>query len=182
MTATATRQDIKNISKMCDMNEPVIIQSNPVLPSHCYFKILRPPSLNGFRRKDDEKPATMDLLRVLVLDRFIACVKRNETSKVIMIFVQSYSELNCINNYLRVQLKKHLNGKEKPWIVNNSSVGKITKVENQRRIENGEISLYITTSVMLCGLDLPRVDIVVISRPFSHLSSIIQAGGGYNQF
>ena len=32
-------------------------------------------------------------------------------------------------------------------------------------------------SVMLCGLDLPRVDVIVICRPFSHLSSIIQAGG-----
>ena len=32
-------------------------------------------------------------------------------------------------------------------------------------------------SVMLCGLDLPRVDIILISRPFSHLSSILQAGG-----
>ena len=30
---------------------------------------------------------------------------------------------------------------------------------------------------MLCGVDLPRVDLIIITRPFAHLSSIIQAGG-----
>ena len=30
---------------------------------------------------------------------------------------------------------------------------------------------------MLCGIDLPRVDIVLLTRPFSHISSIVQAAG-----
>ena len=30
---------------------------------------------------------------------------------------------------------------------------------------------------MLCGVDLPKVDIILISRPFSLISSILQAAG-----
>ena len=56
-------------------------------------------------------------------------------------------------------------------------VGKHTKAENELRIQNGDINLFVTTSVMLCGVDLPRVDLVLITRPYSHISSFIQAGG-----
>ena len=56
-------------------------------------------------------------------------------------------------------------------------MGKLTKLEDAKRIEKGEIKLFLTTSVLLCGVDLPRVDIVVIARPFSHISSILQAAG-----
>ena len=73
-----------------------------------------------------------------------------------MIFVQSFSELNAINGYLLVQLQGHVDGNHKPWIINHSAVGKLTKIQNHSRIKNGEIKLFITTSVMLCGIDLPR--------------------------
>ena len=75
------------------------------------------------------------------------------------------------------ELHDKLRGQKKPWLMNHSSVGKHTKVMNQIDMDNGGIKLYITTSVMLCGIDLPRVDIVVISRPFSHISSILHAAG-----
>ena len=61
--------------------------------------------------------------------------------------------------------------------MNHSSIGKHSKVSDQIDMDNGEIKLYITTSVMLCGIDLPRVDIIVLTRPFSHMSSILQAAG-----
>ena len=42
-------------------------------------------------------------------------------------------------------------------------------------IENDLMTTF--PSVMMCGLDLPRVDVIVITRPYSNISSIIQAGG-----
>ena len=81
---------------------------------------------------------------------------------------------------LRIKLKRNnpfYQGRPKPWLVNNSSVGKLTKLENQRNIDDGHIKLYVTTSVMLCGIDLPRVDVIILVRPFSHISSILQAAG-----
>ena len=156
MTATASKEDEMKISKLCDMRDPIVIRSNPVTANHMYFKLKRPPSINGFRGKGDKKPSTLDLIKFLVLDQFISCVKMNIEPKVIMIFVQSFSEMNAIRDYLLIQLHGHLAGKKKPWLVNNSAVGKLTKIANRKRIENGDVKLFITTSVMLCGIDLPR--------------------------
>ena len=177
MTATATISDEKKISDLCDMRDPFIYRSSPVTKNHLYFKVRRPPSMNGFRGNNSGKPSTLGLLQLLVLDRFVSCFKDGEETKVTMIFVQSFIELNIINNFLLVKLHKHLRGRAKPWMTNHSAVGKLTKEENQKRIEAGEIKLFITTSVMMCGIDLPRVDMIIIARPYGNISSIIQAGG-----
>ena len=177
MTATASKNEERKICELCDMRDPVILRSNPVTENHLYFKIRRPPSCYGFRANIDGKPSTLGLLKILILDKFIECIQSGEEPKTTIIFVQSFQELENINNYLLVQLRNILRGKNKPWLVNHSAVGKLTKIDNQKRVENGQIKLFITTSVMLCGIDLPNVDMVVVTRPFSHLSSVIQAGG-----
>ena len=144
-----------------------------------YIKLARPPSINGF----DSDPtsadflATEDILCRIVLDSYIDDILANRKPKVVMIFVQSFKELNAINRLLLLKLEDHLQGKAKPWAINHSDLGSRTKSELFRRMEEGEISLFITTSVMLCGVDLPCVDIIVILRPFGHLGSCVQAGG-----
>ena len=110
-----------------------------------FCKLLRPPSINGFRGKGDNKPDTLGLIKLLILDKFIQCILESEEPKITMIFVQSYTELIAINNHLLVKLKSVLDGKSLPWIINDSSVGKLTKIENQRRVEAGEIKLFVTT-------------------------------------
>ena len=179
MTATATKSDGEKIALLCDMKNPVTIRSNPVTKNHMFVKIERPPSLYGFRGHSKEKPSTLELIKILVLDNFIrSIINEDEAQKTIIIFVQSYDELNTINQYLVVMLRNKLRGKTKPWIVNHSAVGMHTKVKAQNDMDSGIIKLYISTSVMLCGIDLPRVDIILICRPFSHVSSILQAAGG----
>ena len=158
MTATATQEEEKVIVTLCDMKNPRVIRYNPVTANHMYFKIRRPPSINGFRGKIEGKPCTLDLIRILYLNQFILCVKNNQEPTIAMIFVQSFTEMNAINSFLLVELQGHVQGRNKPWLVNHSAVGKLTKIHNQTRVENGEIKLFITTSVMLCGIDLPRND------------------------
>ena len=179
MTATAHAKENIKIKQMCDMRkDTVIIRRSPVTDNHMYLKIKRPPSLNGFiGNSDPEVPSTLDLLCRVVLDKYISDIVSCVKPKIVMIFVQSFQELDAINNYLSINLENHLHGKPKTWIVNHSDVGKITKRELNKKIDCGEISLFCTTSVMLCGIDMPQVDIVVIVRPFSHLGSNIQAGG-----
>ena len=150
-----------------------------VTENHMYIKLARPPSINGF----DSDPtsadflATEDILCRIVLDSYIDDILADRKPKVVMIFVQSFKELNAINRLLLLKLEDHLQGKAKPWAINHSDLGSRTKSELFRRMEEGEISLFITTSVMLCGVDLPCVDIIVILRPFGHLGSCVQAGG-----
>ena len=60
-------------------------------------------------------------------------------------------------------------------MVNFSGIGPMTtKSIGDRR---GEISLYLTTAVMLMGLDLDDIEIVGMIRPFSSLHSVVQACG-----
>ena len=180
MTATSTPRENARIMKMCDMKEDtVVIRRSPITENHMYIKLVRPPSINGF----DSDPtsvdflATEDILCRIVLDSYINDILADRKPKVVMIFVQSFKELNAINRLLLLKLEDHLQGRAKPWAINHSDLGSRTKADLFRRMEAGEISLFITTSVMLCGLDLPCVDIVVILRPFGHLGSCVQAGG-----
>ena len=185
MTATSTPKDNMKIRKMCDMRpDSITIRRSPVTSNHMYYRVQRPPSVNGFSPIDDsDNITTLSLICRLVLDSYVSDVMSQRTPKVVMIFAQSYAELNAINRYLCLKLEHHLGGKSKPWAINHSEIGVWRKKELFEKITSGEISLIITTSVMLCGIDLSRVDIVVIIRPFGHLSSFMQAGGrgGRNQ-
>ena len=100
MTATATMKDESSIASLCDMKDPVIIRDNPVTANHLYFKVERPPSVYGFRGHSKDKPSTLGLLQLLVLDKFISSVRNGTELKRMIIFVQSFEELTTINNYL----------------------------------------------------------------------------------
>ena len=62
-----------------------------------------------------------------------------------------------------------------PWVMNHSGIGPIT-AECIRQRKN-EISLYLSTSVMLMGLDLTDIDIVGMVRPFNMCHYLVQAAG-----
>ena len=185
MTATSTPTDNLKIVKLCDMRPgSVTVRRSPVTDNHLYYRIQRPPSVNGFSPGEDpDIKSTQSLVCHLVLDSYVLDIIEGRQPKIIMIFAQSYVELNSINRYLLMRFKYFLRGKAKPWIINHSEIGRKSKNEILNKLSSGQISLIVTTSVMLCGLDRPRVDIIVIMRPFGHLSSSIQAGGrgGRNQ-
>ena len=185
MTATSTPTDNVKIVKLCDIRpDYVTVRRSPVTDNHLYYRIQRPPSVNGFSQGEEpEIKSTLSLVCHLVLDSYVLDILEGRQPKIIMIFAQSYVELNAINRYLLMRFKNFLKGKLKPWIINHSEVGKKTKGETMNKLSLGQISLIVTTSVMLCGLDRPRIDIIVALRPFGHLSSSIQAGGrgGRNQ-
>ena len=62
-----------------------------------------------------------------------------------------------------------------PFVMNHSNIGPITSESYRQR--RGEISLYLSTSVMLLGLDFSDVDIIGMVRPFNMLHYVVQAAG-----
>ena len=62
-----------------------------------------------------------------------------------------------------------------PWVVNFSGVGPATAQSIRDR--KGEISLYLTTPVMLMGINCPDIQVVIMVRPFSQLHCMVQACG-----
>ena len=156
MTATSTPKDNIRIRKMCDMRpDSITIRRSPVTTNHMYYRLQRPPSVNGFSPKDNsENITTVSLVCRVVLDSYVSDIMSQRSPKIVMIFAQSYSELNAINRYLCLKLEHYLRGKSKPWAINHSEIGVWRKKELFEKITSGEISLIITTSVMLCGIVL----------------------------
>ena len=62
-----------------------------------------------------------------------------------------------------------------PWVINFSSIGPATALSIRNR--EGEITLYLTTAVMLMGIDVKDIHIIGMVRPFSTIHSIVQACG-----
>ena len=62
-----------------------------------------------------------------------------------------------------------------PFVMNHSGIGPITAESYRHRRET--INLYLTTSVMLLGLDLSDISIVGMVRPFNMCHDILQAAG-----
>ena len=79
-----------------------------------------------------------------------------------------------IFNYLREALPWFRNVAEAPFVQMSSSVGPITEKRIQER---SDISLYISTSKMLLGLDIPGISVVIFLRPLNMIHYIIQGAG-----
>ena len=45
------------------------------------------------------------------------------------------------------------------------------------RSRRNEIYLYLCTSVLMMGVDFPRIDIILLCRPMANLHSLVQAAG-----
>ena len=60
-------------------------------------------------------------------------------------------------------------------MMNHSGIGPITAESYRQR--RGQINLYLSTSVMLLGLDFTNIDIVGMVRPLNMCHYIVQAAG-----
>ena len=179
-TATATDKDISDIINMCDMERDVtqVIRMSPVKDCHLYYNVMRPPSVNKFKGCED-KPGIINLLKIIYLDKFVSDILGGKKPKKCIIFVQNLKEMMAISNYLTGKLKSTLNARNEmfPFVTNHSNVGEITADNIRFKSKTGSISLYISTSVMLLGIDIQELDIAILLRPFHQLHAFNQAGG-----
>ena len=122
------------------------------------------------------KPGFLDTLRSIVLDQYIELVRSGNPVKAIMIFLKKEEDLADINDFLCEACPELASDPSTcPWVVNFSGVGPATAKSIRER--SGEISLYLTTSVMLMGINLQNIEVVIMVRPFSQLHSLVQACG-----
>ena len=92
------------------------------------------------------------------------------------LFFKKEDDIADVNDYLCEALPDVSSDPSScPWVVNFSGVGPVTTKSISNR--KADISLYLTTAVMLMGLDLDDIEIIGMVRPFSSLHSIIQACG-----
>ena len=152
-----------------------------------YINLERPPTCNGFYGKlgnkgETEKYGQCHLLSRIYLNQFISDVNNDITPKKGMIFCQTLSDIMDVSDYLTRKLRSTLKNrgvenKNYPWVINHSEIGHVTAEHIRKRSSNGDISLYITTSVMLLGLDIRDIDVIIQFRPFPQMHSHNQAAG-----
>ena len=122
------------------------------------------------------KPGLIQLLKTLFLDYYVEKVRAGEPVKVSIWFFNKVSDIADVYDELCDMLPEHAaNPKTCPFVMNHSSVGPITAEGMRKR--RGDITMYLSTSVMLLGLDFSDVDIVGMVRPFSLCHYMVQAAG-----
>ena len=148
---------------------------------------MRPPSLNGSYGKEVnscygkevngiQKPGLVQMLQEVFLDKYVDCIKNSLPVKHTIILFKKEDDIADVNDALCEMLPEYAEDPETcPWCVNHSSVGPATAQSIRSR--SGEISLYLSTSVMLMGIDCHNIDIVVMVKPFSMIHSLVQACG-----
>ena len=96
--------------------------------------------------------------------------------KKAILFFKKEEDIADINDFLCEELPELARDPSTcPWVVNFSSVGPATAKSIRER--EGEISLYLSTAVMMMGVDLKDIQIIGMVRPFSMLHSLVQAVG-----
>ena len=183
------RDEIEDIKAMCSIkySKTTVITLSPVLHNHVYVNVKKPPTNVGFYGTEEtssspQRVGSVHLLWRLYLKQFVSDIKEGRKPKKAMLYVKKYGDLDEIDDFLTSELG-HLeiarNPNTCPWVVNSSATGRITaeKIRQRAKEENSSIFLYITTSVMLFGLDIKDVCVVILLSPFYSLNSILQAGG-----
>ena len=193
MTASAKLSgkpcEIEQIKEMCSIqfSHTNVITISPVLHNHIYVNLKKPPSSYGFYGKNcytltPQKVGSLHVLWRLYLKQFVRDIKDGKLPKRAIIYVKRMEDLIELDDFLTSELG-HLDivrdKKMCPWVTNYSDIGPVTANDIRERTaqEKSSIYLYISTSVMLFGLNIKDISIIIMFSPFNSLNSILQAGG-----
>ena len=187
---TGRHSEIEEIKEMCSLqySQTVVILMSPILQNHLYVNIKKPPSSCGFYGQNcysmtPQKLGSVHVLWRIYLKHFIfSDINQGKVPKRAILFVKRMEDLIEVDDFLTSHLG-HLDmvrdKKRCPWVINYSDIGPVTAHDIRERTveENSYLYLYITTSVMLFGLNIKDVSIIIMMSPFNNLNSILQAGG-----
>lgn len=123
-----------------------------------------------------QKGGLVQSLQDIFLNKYVACYKNREPVKKAIFMFKSEEDLADVNDFLCEMLPDlAADPASCPWVMNHSSIGPATAASIRDRSE--DITLFLSTAVMLMGIDCSDIDLVVMVRPFSMLHSMVQACG-----
>ena len=182
MSATATLQEIEELKVNLGLRpgNTVILRSDPVQTQFNYVKVQRPPNIYGSFGSESMdgtvKPGLVHLMNRLFFDKYVEQVKNGEPVKKSIWICRNEDDICDLYDALCERLPDQAaDPLTCPFVMNHSGIGPITAESIRQRRE--EINLYLTTSVMLLGLDFRDVDIVGMIRPLNMCHYVVQAAG-----
>ena len=182
MSATATTEEIEELKIDLGLrsSNTVVLRSDPVQSQFNYIRVERPANLHGSFGSENAagefQPGLLDVMNRLFLDNYVEKIKNGEPVKKSIWLFRKEDDIADVYDELCERLPKQSeNPLTCPFVMNHSNIGPITSESYRQR--RGEISLYLSTSVMLLGLDFSDVDIIGMVRPFNMLHYVVQAAG-----
>ena len=182
MTATATANEIKELKMVMGLRDTntVVLTADPVQSQFNFVRVERPPNIRGTIGTEEMggtvKPGLAHVMKRLIFDNYVDKIRKGEPVKRSLWLCRNISDVIDLYEELAEMLPEQAaDPLTCPFVKNHSSIGPIT-AENLRK-RKSSISLYLTTSVMLLGLDLENIDIIGMIRPFNHCHDILQAAG-----
>ena len=183
-TATITEDEVKTVQGLVGRNRQLlVIGDGPIMSHHKIVMIRRPSSqvhlLGSSTARGTFQPGLLHLLRVLLLDRFVSCVRGGRpfgNFKRAIIFFRCTRVMGEVNSWLMSQTgyKSYIDA---PFVMTHSKLSKSDEAVLQCRIKSGDILLFLTTSRLLLGVNIPGVNLVVMVRPPSKEHALVQACG-----
>ena len=184
-TATITEEEMNTFQTVAGRRRsPVVIAEGPVQRHSKVSAIPRPPSQVPFLGDTDSQgvfqPGILHLLRLLVLDRFIAAFKDGQLAsfpKTIIFFRGSWV-MALINSFLRNETGERTCATS-PWAMVHSALDSSSKAIIKSRRE--QIFLYLTSDHLLLDANHSDVRHIVFVRPPKREHTVVQAMGRSGQ-
>ena len=181
-TATITREEVQTVQGLVGRSRQLLVIGDGPIQSHHKVVLIRRPSsqvplLGSISPQGTFQPGLLHLLRVLILDKFVSCVRKGrpfEDFKKTMLFFHSSETMVQVNVWLMAQTGYRLYS-DSPFAMYHSSLSSSDEAVLQRR--RRDILLHLTTSKLLLGVNLPGVNLVVMVRPPSLHHALVQACG-----
>ena len=182
MSATATMAEVDELKNNLGLrpSNTVLLSADPVQTQFNFVRVERPPNIYGSfgseNRDGDLRPGLVHIMNRIFFDMYVDKVMKGEPVKKSIWICRNENDICDLYDALAERLPDQAYDPLRcPFIMNHSGIGPITAESIRER--RGEINLYLTTSVMLLGLDFPDVDIVGMVRPLNHCHYVLQAAG-----
>ena len=115
-------------------------------------------------------PGLLKLLERIYLKHFIQGIKHGIPVKKAIIFYRTEHQMLDTQDFLQSKLPECTDFLTKPWVTNNSGMGKVTTEKMMER--RNEITLFLSTTKMLLGVDLENISIIIFVRVLNRLHYI----------
>ena len=120
-------------------------------------------------------PGLGQLLHTIYLSKYIEGLKTGQDTPKAIVFCRTEDHMLKIREELKYSLPHLKDRTNMPFVMNHSGCGKVTTQNILDR--RNDISLFITTTKMLLGIDITNIQIIIFVRPLNQLHYLLQGAG-----
>ena len=176
MSATVTDSEVSAMITNLGLREkPIILRASPVQLHHKFVTVQRPPNHCDPEGKVDkhgrERPGLLQLLNRIYLTKYIENIRQNLPVKKCLMLFRTDRQMLDVLEYVQEELPDFEN-ETSPYVMNHGGLGPVTT--NNIIARKNEISLYLSTSKMLMGIDIEQISVIIFVRCLNMMHYVLQ--------